>query len=218
MSKNIYDQITIDFFKEISMPKAIGVIVLISLIAFLFLIWLIYFRETAEETAGWVGHLPALNALLNSTSTVMIIACMLSLTLLASANSYLKSTEYDIWLETTVKNECCDAFQAVPIDDSPKNKKLLTYNYSYVDSLPDPEVWAVLPDTIPFDIDIPPFHFPFLDSMPVLADFPAPPVVDFVMPTPPVPDIHARDEMLARRRGTSVRAVGLRPQMMREGT
>lgn len=73
MSKEIYDQITIDFFKEISIPKALGVIILISLLAFLFLIWLIYFRETAETTADWVGQLPALNALLNTTSAILIV-------------------------------------------------------------------------------------------------------------------------------------------------
>jgi len=46
---------------------------LISVFAFLFLIWLIYFREATETTAGWVSQLPALNALLNSTSTILII-------------------------------------------------------------------------------------------------------------------------------------------------
>ncbi|MEX1063335.1 MAG: DUF420 domain-containing protein [Balneolaceae bacterium] len=60
--------------KETSVTKALGIILLISLLAFLFLIWLIYFRETAETTAGWVGHLPALNAFLNSISTVLIVA------------------------------------------------------------------------------------------------------------------------------------------------
>lgn len=69
----MYDQITIDFFKKFSIAKALGVIILISLLAFLFLIWLIYFRGTAETTADWVEQLPALNALLNSTSTILII-------------------------------------------------------------------------------------------------------------------------------------------------
>ncbi len=73
MSENIHEQLTVDLIKEISLPKALGMIVLISILAFLFLIWLIYFRETAETTAEWVGHLPALNALLNSVSTVLIL-------------------------------------------------------------------------------------------------------------------------------------------------
>ena len=72
-TQNVKKDITIDFVREFSVPKAIGVIVFISLAAFLFLIWLIYFRETGETTADWVQHLPALNALLNSASTVLIV-------------------------------------------------------------------------------------------------------------------------------------------------
>jgi len=74
MDKSLDEQITIEFVKEVNITKAIGLILLISMGAFLFLIWLIYFRETAETTAAWVGHLPTLNALLNSISTVLIIA------------------------------------------------------------------------------------------------------------------------------------------------
>lgn len=67
------EELTVEFVKNLSVPKAIGTILLISGLAFLFLIWLIYFRETAEETAAWVANLPALNALLNSASTVFIL-------------------------------------------------------------------------------------------------------------------------------------------------
>jgi len=74
MSEDIRDQLTVDFFRQISLPKAIGMILLISVAAFLFLIWLIYFRETPGEAAAWVEQLPALNALLNSVSTVLIVA------------------------------------------------------------------------------------------------------------------------------------------------
>jgi len=73
MSKLNSDELTVEFLKNISVPKAIGTILLISGIAFLFLIWLIYFRETAEETAAWVANLPALNAMLNSASTILIL-------------------------------------------------------------------------------------------------------------------------------------------------
>jgi putative membrane protein len=73
MSKDIREELTVDLIREISLPKAIGMIVLISVLAFLFLIWLIYFREAAETTADWVANLPSLNALLNSISTVLII-------------------------------------------------------------------------------------------------------------------------------------------------
>lgn len=73
MSKPNSDELTLEFFKNISVPKAIGTILLISGLAFLFLIWLIYFRETSEDTAAWVANLPALNAVLNSASTVFIL-------------------------------------------------------------------------------------------------------------------------------------------------
>lgn len=73
MDSSLQEQLTIQFLKEISVSKALGMIILISTIAFLFLIWLIYFRETADQTAAWVSNLPALNALLNSASTVLIL-------------------------------------------------------------------------------------------------------------------------------------------------
>lgn len=79
MEKPNSDELTIDFLKNISVFKAVGVILLISGLAFLFLIWLIYFRETAEETAAWVANLPALNALLNSASTVFIVLGFLAI-------------------------------------------------------------------------------------------------------------------------------------------
>lgn len=74
MDKSLEKKVTIQFLKEISIPKAIGLIVLISTFAFLFLVWLLYFKETTETTATWVDQLPALNAFLNSSSTVLIIA------------------------------------------------------------------------------------------------------------------------------------------------
>jgi putative membrane protein len=73
MDSSLQEQLTVRFLKEISVPKALGMIILISTLAFLFLIWLIYFRETSEQTAAWVTNLPALNALLNSASTVLIL-------------------------------------------------------------------------------------------------------------------------------------------------
>lgn len=74
MGKNSLDeQLTVRFLKELSVPKAIAWILAISAAAFLFLIYLIYFRETAESSGEWVDQLPALNAFLNSTSTVLIL-------------------------------------------------------------------------------------------------------------------------------------------------
>ncbi len=74
MDESLNKKLTVQFLKEVSIGKAIGLILLISVAAFLFLIWLLYFKETAETTATWVDQLPALNALLNSVSTVLIIA------------------------------------------------------------------------------------------------------------------------------------------------
>ncbi len=74
MESNINEKLTLRFLKEISVGKAIGLILLISTLAFLFLIWLIYYKETAATTAAWVNQLPALNALLNSASTVLIVS------------------------------------------------------------------------------------------------------------------------------------------------
>jgi putative membrane protein len=74
MDSNLQEKLTVQFFKEVSVPRAIGVIILISGVAFLFLIYQLYFRETADTMATWVDQLPALNALLNSISTVLIIS------------------------------------------------------------------------------------------------------------------------------------------------
>lgn len=74
MNSTVSDKITIRFLKEVSVAKAIGLILLISTLAFLFLIWLLYYKDTAATTAAWVNQLPALNALLNSASTVFILS------------------------------------------------------------------------------------------------------------------------------------------------
>lgn len=74
MDKNLNEELVIKSLKEISVPKAIGAILLISAAAFLFLIWLLYFKETAEVAENWVYQLPALNAFLNSISTGLIVA------------------------------------------------------------------------------------------------------------------------------------------------
>lgn len=67
------DQFTVDFLKDISLAKAIGVILLISTIAFLFLIWLIYFKGGSDYSSNIIPSLPALNALLNTGSAVLLI-------------------------------------------------------------------------------------------------------------------------------------------------
>lgn len=64
---------TIDLLKDISPAKAIGVILLISAVAFCFLIWLIYFKGGSDYRSELITSLPALNALLNSTSAVLLL-------------------------------------------------------------------------------------------------------------------------------------------------
>lgn len=73
MQKNLEDQFSIDILKEISLAKAVGVIVLISSVAFAFLIWLIYFKGGSDYNSSLITSLPALNALLNSASAVFLL-------------------------------------------------------------------------------------------------------------------------------------------------
>lgn len=73
MTSNYDDEFTIDFLKELSLPRALGVILLISTLAFLFLIWLIYFKGGSDYSSNLITSLPALNAMLNATSTVLLI-------------------------------------------------------------------------------------------------------------------------------------------------
>lgn len=65
--------VTIDLLKNISLSKAIGVILLISGVALGFLIWLIYYKGGSDYSSDLIANLPALNALLNSTSTVLLL-------------------------------------------------------------------------------------------------------------------------------------------------
>lgn len=64
---------TIDLLKEINPAKAMGVILLISAAAVGFLIWLIYFKDGSDYRSELITSLPALNALLNSTSAVLLL-------------------------------------------------------------------------------------------------------------------------------------------------
>lgn len=65
--------VTINLLKNISLSRAIGVILLISTVAFGFLIWLIYYKGGSDYSSNLITSLPALNALLNSTSTVLLL-------------------------------------------------------------------------------------------------------------------------------------------------
>lgn len=79
MDKELGEQLTVKFLKEISVKKALIVILLVSTLAFLFLIYLLYFREAADASGDWVTQLPALNAFLNSITTILIILGYISI-------------------------------------------------------------------------------------------------------------------------------------------
>jgi putative membrane protein len=76
MSSNTFstDDLTIAALKEISFKKAIILILGLSTAAFLFLIWLIYFKgAVGYGEDSFVAQLPALNAFFNSLSTAFLV-------------------------------------------------------------------------------------------------------------------------------------------------
>ncbi len=73
MNKKFEDQITIEALKNVSLYKALIIIFVVSVLAFLFLIWLIYFKDTPDSVANWVYFLPAVNATFNSISAILLI-------------------------------------------------------------------------------------------------------------------------------------------------
>lgn len=74
MNSGLNEELTVQFLREISVKKAIATILAVSTVAFLFLIYLIYFSNSAGTSQSWVKKLPALNAFLNSVSTVLILS------------------------------------------------------------------------------------------------------------------------------------------------
>ncbi len=73
MSQSSSEQFTIDFLKDISLVKALSTIILISTAAFLFLVWLLFYKGGGNYSSDLIQNLPALNALLNGTSTVLLL-------------------------------------------------------------------------------------------------------------------------------------------------
>ncbi len=79
MNKDFRSQVTIDALRNISVYKALVVIFIISVLAFLFLIWLLYFKSASETSLSWVSNLPAVNATLNSISTILLVCGFLEI-------------------------------------------------------------------------------------------------------------------------------------------
>jgi putative membrane protein len=73
MSENVKFPESSKILEQISEKKALSVIIGLSILAVLFLFWLIYFNEGAEAPVSWVGNLSAVNAALNSLSTVFLL-------------------------------------------------------------------------------------------------------------------------------------------------
>lgn len=59
--------------EQISAKKAIAFILGLSVLAAVFLFWLIYFKEGAEAPVPWIKNLSAVNAGLNSISTILLL-------------------------------------------------------------------------------------------------------------------------------------------------
>ncbi len=73
MSRDKSPTITVNALKDIDTKKAVILIMGISLIAVLFLFWILYFRDTPDETYAFVSYLPTLNATFNGIATVLLI-------------------------------------------------------------------------------------------------------------------------------------------------
>jgi putative membrane protein len=67
-------QIQIPAFRAISNARAFGVILIVSAVVFAFLFWLVYIKQAAGVHSKLVANLPAVNAALNSLSTVFLIS------------------------------------------------------------------------------------------------------------------------------------------------
>jgi putative membrane protein len=65
--------------KAVSPTQAIRVILIASLAALALLVVVIYGHGRAESVPGWVTQLPALNATLNATSSVLLVVALLAI-------------------------------------------------------------------------------------------------------------------------------------------
>ncbi|MDX1640332.1 MAG: DUF420 domain-containing protein [Balneolaceae bacterium] len=74
MESRLEKELTVQFLKEISVKKAIALILVVSGAAFFFLLYLLYVSDSTGATESWVQQLPALNAFLNSITTVLILS------------------------------------------------------------------------------------------------------------------------------------------------
>ena len=72
-------QLQIPALRSVALNKAIGVILLLSGIVFSFLFWLVYIKKAAGYHSQIIAALPAVNAGLNSLSTVFLISGLIAI-------------------------------------------------------------------------------------------------------------------------------------------
>jgi putative membrane protein len=82
-------EIQIPVFRSTSTGLAVGIIMATSAAVFGFLIWLIYLKPAAGYTSQIIASLPAVNATLNTLSTVFLIAGLRAV-LKAQYNRHMK--------------------------------------------------------------------------------------------------------------------------------
>ncbi len=72
-------QLQIPALRAVKINKAIAVILLLSVIVFAFLFWLVYIKKAAGVHSQIIADLPAVNAGLNSLSTVFLISGLIAI-------------------------------------------------------------------------------------------------------------------------------------------
>src|ERR1700757_3074528 len=72
-------QVQIPALRSIALNKAIGVILLLSGVVFAFLFWLVYIKKAAGVHSRIIAALPAVNAGLNSLSTVFLVSGLVAI-------------------------------------------------------------------------------------------------------------------------------------------
>jgi putative membrane protein len=69
-----YQPLEIPALRAVNIGKAAVVILLLSAVVFAFLFWLVYIKQAAGVHSRAIADLPAVNASLNATSTVLLVS------------------------------------------------------------------------------------------------------------------------------------------------
>lgn len=60
-------------FDQIDTKKALSVIVVVSVVALVSLLWILFFSEDVEHSYSWVAKLPISNVIFNSLSSILLV-------------------------------------------------------------------------------------------------------------------------------------------------